>query len=653
MLIEPITGESPAAEVAELAVEPDSDTIGSPRRTKGSRRRRRQAAVVVGIALLSAGGGVLVGKRLRSPSDAANQLKAPTASLITVPVEKRKLESTLTIAGDIQRVSPTVIRLAGSVGGAGDKQVVTRVPAVDSEVAEGGVMLEISGRPVFALRGDLPMYRQLVPGSTGPDVAQLETSLNTLGFSPGTVDNIYDSGTEAALDAFYLSHGYTSEGASDSQRKDLTAARKAVTDADETVRKAKTDLASGTSTVTASERLGKQQTLDRTTAAVPAAQAQAARDDEQAAQETATATASRNNTRAARDAEKVIFAAASAPGAINPDTNAPYTPAELATVQGPLLAKEQELIQAEQALTTAVSNQDGVAQRGQASVKDAEDALALAQVELKDLDKPRDTTTLRDAVKSAEEQAATSRAALAELEATVGTIVPAGEVVFLPLLPTTLTQVDATLGGVPPTDQLALASSTDTQIAGRIAKTDGDLVTIGAKVDLQVPDAGINTTGTVAAVRKPVVAPTSPGDNPFGNPGGGGGNTADRLEVVVVADDNSQINNFIGMSVRIRVSVKATDGDVLAVPVAALTVGPDGTNRVEVERQAARGNRPAKTELVEVSVGLSAQGYAEIGPLGNTPIAEGDRVVIGTDAGERKNRRQRNTTSTTPAGSTG
>ena len=258
---------------------------------------------------------------------------------------------------------------------------------------------------------------------------------------------------------------------------------------------------------------------------------------------------------------------------------------------------------------------------------------------------------MNDALNAAVELAAAARTSLAELEDAVGTIVPAGEIVFLPLLPTTLTEVNATLGAVPPTDQLALVSSTDTQITGRIAKADGDLVTIGASVDIQVPDFGVTTTGTVTDVRKPVVVPSSPSDNPFGNPGGG--DTSDRLEVVVVADDTTQINNFIGSSVRIRVTVSATDSEVLAVPVAALSVSPDGTNRVEVEREKASATRPGKTELVEVTVGLSAQGYVEIGPVGATPIAEGDRVVIGTDAGERQNRRTRTTTSTTPTDATG
>jgi peptidoglycan hydrolase-like protein with peptidoglycan-binding domain len=650
MISEPIDAEAApdvdvAGDVETVVVDANGDGDGTKQRTTGSRRRRRQAAAVVGLALVSAGAGVLVGSRLKSPSDAASQRAAPTASLITVPVEKRKLESTLTVAGEIRYVEPTPVRLAGAVGGSGDRQVVTRLPAVDAEVAEGAVLLEVSGRPVFAMRGELPMYRQLVPGSTGPDVTQLETALDTLGFSPGTVDNIYDSGTEAALDAFYESHGYVSEGASETQRKDLIAARKAVSDADEAVRRAKNDLATGSSTVSASERLAKQQSVERATAAVPAAETQAARDDQAAAQETATATASRDNLKASRDVAKTIFDDAASKCVAENNVDCP----EATAAQAELLAKEQELIQAEQTLATAISNQTTVAQRGQSAVKDAQDALALARLELKDLDKPRDTTTLTDAVNAATEQADASRAALAELEALVGTIVPAGEVVFLPVLPTTVTEINATLGAVPPTDQLALVSSTNTQITGRIAKVDGDLVTVGAIVDISVPDAGLNTTGTVTDVRKPV-ASTSPNDNPFG---GGSGDTSDRLEVVVIADDSTQINQFIGFPVRIKVTVSATASEVLAVPVAALSVGPDGISRVEVEREAARGTRPGRTELVDVTVGLSAQGFAEIGPLGDTPIVEGDRVVIGTDTGERKNRRERASTPTTVSAGNG
>ena len=192
-----------------------TETSPSAAKSASSRRRTRQAAVVVGISVLSAAIGVVVGSRLKSPADAANEREAPAASVITVPVEKRKLVSTLVVSGQTQYVEPTPVRLAGAVGtSAGDRQVVTRIPELNSEIAEGGLLMEISGRPVFAMRGELPMYRQLTPGAKGPDVLQLETSLEALGFPPGTVDDLYDAGTEAALDAFYLSRGYSSEGAS-------------------------------------------------------------------------------------------------------------------------------------------------------------------------------------------------------------------------------------------------------------------------------------------------------------------------------------------------------------------------------------------------------------------------------------------------------
>jgi hypothetical protein len=110
---------------------------------------------------------------------------------------------------------------------------------------------------------------------------------------------------------------------------------------------------------------------------------------------------------------------------------------------------------------------------------------------------------------------------------------------------------------------------------------------------------------------------------------------------VVTAENTAQIRDFIFSSVRISVTVSATDDEVLAVPVAAISVGPDGTSRVEVERVRARGTREGVTEVVEVSVGLAAQGYAEITPLGGASIEPGDRVVVGLETGERQSRRER------------
>jgi hypothetical protein len=42
-----------------------------------------------------------------------------------------------------------------------------------------------------------------------------------------------------------------------------------------------------------------------------------------------------------------------------------------------------------------------------------------------------------------------------------------------------------------------------------------------------------------------------------------------------------------------------------------------------------------------VTVGLAAQGYAEVRPVPGASLEVGDRVVVGSDTGERQNRRQR------------
>jgi hypothetical protein len=626
-------------------------TLGRRRaRPAGSRRRVRQAALVVGVAALAGGGGVLVGAKIKSPADAADARAAPAASWITVPVERRKLVSTLVVSGETRYVEPTAVRLAGAVGtSGGERQVITRIPELGAAIAEGGVMFEVSGRPVFALRGDLPMYRQLAPGSTGPDVLQLETALETLGFPPGTVDEIYDAGTEAALDAFYQSKGYESEGASESERKALADARKAVADAEDAVRKAKLDLSRGTTTVSDSQRIAAQQQAEQARAETTTVRQEADRNNAQADQATLTSTALRDNARATRDTQQALVAAASAAGAVNPATGEAYTAVEIAELQQQLNAAEQDLISAEQALSQAVADQQRIGEVGSAAVKRADDALTLARAQLADLGKPGDTSALTEAVAGAEQQVVDATAALSQLEAEIGTIVPAGEVVFLPTLPTSITLLNAQLGAQPPADLIAQVSSTDTEIVGFVSKPDAELITTGTPVTVNLPDIGIETTGVLIDVRPPTpVTNTNGGD--VGFPQQTSSDTSGRLEIVVAADDTSQIRDYIGLRARISVTVSSTDDEVLAVPVAALSVGPDGTSRVEVEVEKARGTRPGRSELVEVTVGLAAQGYAEVVPVAGANLQVGDRVIVGTDTGQRQNRRQSTTRDTTGSG---
>jgi peptidoglycan hydrolase-like protein with peptidoglycan-binding domain len=87
-------------------------------------------------------------------------------------------------------------------------RVVTTLPKPGARVAEGYVLLTVSGRPTFLLDGAQPTYRDLGPGMSGKDVRQLEKALRRLGFRPGSVDGYYDDTTARAVTALYRKHGF-------------------------------------------------------------------------------------------------------------------------------------------------------------------------------------------------------------------------------------------------------------------------------------------------------------------------------------------------------------------------------------------------------------------------------------------------------------
>lgn len=92
--------------------------------------------------------------------------------------------------------------------------MVTKAPPeVGTELGDGQIVAEVSGRPVFALQGDLPVFRTLTTGVIGDDVEQLEAALARLGFNPGPVDGTFDASTATAVSSFYTNAGYPTFGA--------------------------------------------------------------------------------------------------------------------------------------------------------------------------------------------------------------------------------------------------------------------------------------------------------------------------------------------------------------------------------------------------------------------------------------------------------
>jgi multidrug efflux pump subunit AcrA (membrane-fusion protein) len=76
-----------------------------------------------------------------------------------------------------------------------------------------------------------------------------------------------------------------------------------------------------------------------------------------------------------------------------------------------------------------------------------------------------------------------------------------------------------------------------------------------------------------------------------------------------------------GFSLRLKIPIESTQGAVTAVPISALSLAPDGTSRVQVQRDGV-------LEYVTVEPGLSAGGFVEVAPVDGT-LSAGDLVVVG------------------------
>lgn len=174
---------------------------------------RRVMLLVVGVALATGAAGWAVGAQITSPADAAAAHQPPPASLITVGVAKQALASTITAQGTISYTGATPLTLTGTVGGAAT-QLVTRAPAVGTTVGSGQRLLEVSGRPIFLLPGQVPMYRTLSDGMKGDDVKQLQQALTALGYGHLT-NGTFDVVTQIQVKRWYEHAGYEPQAEAD------------------------------------------------------------------------------------------------------------------------------------------------------------------------------------------------------------------------------------------------------------------------------------------------------------------------------------------------------------------------------------------------------------------------------------------------------
>ncbi|MFC3500985.1 peptidoglycan-binding protein [Micromonospora krabiensis] len=207
-------------------------------RGRAARPRRPGAlSTLLAVAVLAAAVGWWAGRSIQSPVEAAQHAAPPEAGAITVPVERRVIATSVVVRGMLGFAEPQALTVDTDLGdGRLGKLVVTgRVPRPGVSLDEGDVALQVSGRPVILLDGAIPMYRALAPGSTGPDVRQLERALARLGHFTGLPDDTFDARTSAGVDRLYRAAGYPPVGPTAEQEQQLAAARERVAAAEAAV----------------------------------------------------------------------------------------------------------------------------------------------------------------------------------------------------------------------------------------------------------------------------------------------------------------------------------------------------------------------------------------------------------------------------------
>jgi hypothetical protein len=164
-------------------------------------RKYKLALSLIAVILLAVVSWV-AGSKIQSPAEAAARTAPPTPSPILVPVEERVLSSDVITRGTARFGLPQSISLAPSPLKS-EAGVITTLPARGDQLKEGDILLTASGRPVFLLQGETPVYRDLVSGLSGADVRQLEAALKRLKFDPGAVDGIFDEKTSGRVRPVY------------------------------------------------------------------------------------------------------------------------------------------------------------------------------------------------------------------------------------------------------------------------------------------------------------------------------------------------------------------------------------------------------------------------------------------------------------------
>ena len=193
-----------------------------------------------------------------------------------------------------------------------------------------------------------------------------------------------------------------------------------------------------------------------------------------------------------------------------------------------------------------------------------------------------------------------------------GIQVPADEIVFVRSMPVRVSELKLKRSD-PATGPVMSFTDTSVSIDGSLALDGASLVQPGMNVRIDEPDLGISATGVVQTVA------ATPGTN-----------GVDGFHVYFATRVDKPPPNLVGASVRLTIAVESTGGGAaLVVPVNAVSLAPDGSSRVERDKN-------GTLETVTVEPGLSASGFVAVRPVKGS-LTVGDLVEVGVVAATNSN----------------
>jgi hypothetical protein len=114
-----------------------------------------------------------------------------------------------------------------------------------------------------------------------------------------------------------------------------------------------------------------------------------------------------------------------------------------------------------------------------------------------------------------------------------------------------------------------------------------------------------------------------------------GGPASDPAQALYsIVPDQPLGSEWAGQDVKVRVVSASTEGEVLAVPVTAIVSNSSGDTEVVVVDKGATSITDADPRRVQVTVGATGGGWAEVTPSEGEQLAEGDPVQLSAPASE-------------------